>query len=303
MPAAPERAVALTFDDLPFVGSLQDAARVEAATAGILQALADHEAPASGFVTSRNVFHEGQVDLRMEALRRWVRAGHSLENHTWSHPDFQKTSLIRYQDDAVQGDVIPRLLMAEAGREPRYFRHPMNHTGKSRLEKNDFEAFMAKRGYTIVPFTVEHADYIYNALYEDALRRQDGTDAERLCRAYLDHLEQALEFAEKLSVDTFGREIPQIFLLHANALNGRLMSDMLGFLEARGYRFIPLDEALEDPAIRTRDDYVGRSGISWLHRWRMTLDKPDRLREEPDPPGEVLRAYQALRRAIRPSGP
>ena len=69
---------------------------------------------------------------------------------------------------------------------------------------------------------------------------------------------------------------------------------MLRRFSARGYRFVTLDEALEDEALRTRDDYVGRSGISWIHRWRRTLGLEDRLREEPDPPEWVLQAFREL---------
>lgn len=298
-PAASERIVALTFDDLPYAGRLQGSEDAGRATDGILSALKRHGAPASGFVTSRNIFREGQVDHRMDLLRRWIREGHPLENHTWSHPDFQRTPLERYQDDAIKGDTIPRLLMAEAGLEPRYFRHPMNHTGKSVEEKAAFEDFMKERGYAIIPFTVEHADYLYNALYEEALRRGDEEEARRLGDAYMAHLAQALDFAEGLSRETFGREIPQIFLAHANTINGRYMEAMLHLFEERGYRFVTVDDALSDPALRTRDDYVGPSGISWIHRWRRTLGKEDRLRDEPDPPKWALQAWRELQATNR----
>lgn len=40
--------------------------------------------------------------------------------------------------------------------------------------------------------------------------------------------------------------------------------------ERRGYRFITLERALEDPAYRSLDTFVGPSGITWLHRWALT---------------------------------
>jgi peptidoglycan-N-acetylglucosamine deacetylase len=49
-----------------------------------------------------------------------------------------------------------------------------------------------------------------------------------------------------------------------------------------------LTEALRDPAYRLPDDYVGRVGPSWLHRWRVAKRLPSRLRDEPDPPTWVL---------------
>ena len=66
------------------------------------------------------------------------------------------------------------------------------------------------------------------------------------------------------------------------------------YLRARGYRFVTLEEALADPAYDTPDEYVGPTGISWLHRWRRTLQLEDRLRDEPDPPKWLLQTYGGL---------
>ena len=63
-------------------------------------------------------------------------------------------------------------------------------------------------------------------------------------------------------------------------------------------RIAPLSSrttALRDPAYSTPDEYVGRNGPSWLHRWRVGLGLPSRLRDEPDLPDWALQAYQDLR--------
>lgn len=39
---------------------------------------------------------------------------------------------------------------------------------------------------------------------------------------------------------------------------------------------------------------MGRFGPSWLHRWRVALGLPSKMREEPDPPQWVLDRYGAL---------
>jgi hypothetical protein len=90
-----------------------------------------------------------------------------------------------------------------------------------------------------------------------------------------------------------GREIRQVLLLHANALNADCFSRLARCLEERGYRFIRLEEALEDEAYRQPDDYVGRWGISWLHHWELTAGR--RRSPSPDPPEWVMKAYEARR--------
>ena len=41
----------------------------------------------------------------------------------------------------------------------------------------------------------------------------------------------------------------------------------------RGYAFVRLEQALEDPAYASADTYTGPAGITWLHRWAMTQGK------------------------------
>jgi len=288
----PDRRIAITVDDLPYVAGSERLSAAARVADGMLAALRSRRAPAVGFVTSKRVLVDGQVDARLDLLRRWRDAGVELANHSFSHLSFQSMPPQLYRDDVLEGDLVPRLLLGEVGREPRWYRHPFNHTGPSRAEKEGFEAFMAARGYRIAPFTVEHADYVFNRLYVEAMGKGDSAAMTRLGRAYLAQLDTALAFAEKLSWENFGRGIPQILLIHANDINADYLDAMLQRLARRGYRFVTLDEAVSDRAYATRDEYVGPTGISWLHRWRVALGLEQRWREEPDPPGWVLRAYQ-----------
>ncbi len=75
----------------------------------------------------------------------------------------------------------------------------------------------------------------------------------------------------------------------------RSQHDPAGHLIGRGYRFVSLEKALEDEAWRTPDLFVGTNGPSWLHRFSLALDRPMRLKDEPDPPDWVIEAYRALR--------
>ena len=115
-------------------------------------------------------------------------------------------------------------------------------------------------------------------------------------RAYLAQLDSAFAFAERLSDETFGREVPQVFLLHANRINADYLGAMLERLAGRGYTFVTLAEAVRDPAFSTADEYTRKWGVSWLHRWRVGLGLPSALRDEPEPPGWVFEVHEALGR-------
>lgn len=286
--------VAITIDDLPYAGGpqrLDDAMRTAEA---FVTALTRYEAPASGFVTGANVMIDGQTDARLDVLRRWRDGGIHLDNHSFSHRSFHQIPQIAYLDDAAQGLLFPESLMREKSDSVRFYRHPFNHTGNTKAARQAFDMFLEKRGLLLAPFTVEHADYLFNRLYVDARERADSAAMTRIGEAYLAQLDTAFTFAEALAQETFGRAIPQVFLIHANAINAAYLDQMLDRLQARGYRFVSLDEAVRDPAYDTPDRYLGNYGISWLHRWREALDLENRLRHEPDPPRWILDAYRKL---------
>jgi hypothetical protein len=72
-------------------------------------------------------------------------------------------------------------------------------------------------------------------------------------------------------------------------LNADWFDELAASMRARGYRFITLDRALEDPAYRSADTYTGPAGLTWLHRWALTAGKKP-LAGEPAAPKWVVAA-------------
>lgn len=70
----------------------------------------------------------------------------------------------------------------------------------------------------------------------------------RVGAAYLLYTERAFEYSERLSTELFQREINQIVLLHANALNADYFDEVAQLMKRRGYSFISLEAALQDQA-------------------------------------------------------
>lgn len=293
--AAPSlaRTMAVTVDDLPATPS-RDLAEMQRITKALLDAFRAHEVPAIGFVNESGLEPAAEKEGRLALLRQWLDAGLDLGNHTYSHLGLQTTPLEAYEADVLKGETETRKLLAERGRAPRYFRHPFTQTGPTLEDRQAFEAFLARHGYAVAPFSVETSDYVFDALRRDARARKDADGAARLRAAYVEHSAAVVTFMQALADETFGRPIPQVLLIHASATNAEALGAVLSGLEAGGYRFVPLSEALADPAWQSPDGYVGRFGPSWLHRFRLGKGLPSRLRDEPDPPRWVLDAYQAL---------
>jgi peptidoglycan/xylan/chitin deacetylase (PgdA/CDA1 family) len=289
----PRRTMALTFDDLPYV-SWEEPSYLQAAeraTGELLRVLKLHHAPAVAFVNEAKLQQAGEVDARIALLQRWVDAGMTLANHTYSHPDFNQLTAEQFEDEIVRGDVISRRLMKPREPYQLWFRHPMTHTGDTPAKKEAVEAFLSARGYKVAPHTIENSDFIFNVPY--ARSRRDGDDEMRkkLRDAYLEFTAQATGFAESVSQKIFGREIPQTLLLHANEINADLLDEMLAAFEARGYRFVTLDEAARDDAYATKDTQVSRSGPTWLWRWMKSKGMSVSFAGDPEPPAWVTAAF------------
>ncbi len=250
--AAPpaRRTVAVTIDDLPFVAHGLPLEAVRKLSRELVGALAARKVPAVAFVNEDRLFVPGEVDERIALLTEWLDAGMELGNHTWGHVGLTGTPLPQMQDAVVRGEVVTRLLLERRGKALRWFRHPYTHTGTTKETKDAFEAFLAGRGYAVAPFSIEHEDWVFASADAKLAAEKDETGRTRLLEAYLENFEARVAFYEERSRALFGREIPQIHLAHANALNARAMPFLLERLERRGYAFVTLDEALADPAQR-----------------------------------------------------
>lgn len=286
--------MALTFDDLPYATAGQPdlLPKAQRTTDTLLRVLASHGAPSVGFVIE-GALRRYREDAGTILLQRWIDAGAILGHHTYSHPDLNNVTAERFiEDEIIKGDVVTRRLMQSRQPYQMYFRHPMTHTGDTEAKKRSVERFLATRGYKVAPHTIENADFVFNVPYVRSLNERDDALATRLRSAYLDFTLAATEFAEQVAPNIFGREIPQTILLHANDINADCLDDLLRRLEARGYRFITLDEAMRDPAYATEDSVVSRSGPTWLWRWMTSKGMSVSFRDDPEPPAWVVELFQ-----------
>ena len=289
------RTMAVTFDDLPYVnfGNGTYLKNARAATAKILSTLKKHKVPAVGFVNEFQLDFGNQREARIALLREWVKSGMVLGNHTYSHPDFNQLTVAQFEEQIEKGDVVTRQLMQSRRPYQLYFRHPMTHTGDTLEKKEAIEKFLAARGYKVTPHTIENSDFIFNVPYAQAVQKGDTALAKRVREAYLDLTIAATEFAEKISPQIFGREIPQLLLIHSNDLNADCLDELLQRLTDRGYKFVTLDKVMSDPAYETKDTYVNKYGPTWLFRWSKSKGMNLDFSGDADPPKWVMDLYNS----------
>ncbi|HEY7290254.1 MAG TPA: polysaccharide deacetylase family protein [Vicinamibacterales bacterium] len=287
---APALRVAVTFDDLPIAGDFaHDAATSRAVTTRLLDTFAQHRIPVVGFVIASKVLRDGKPDPEQVALlNAWLDRRMELGNHTYSHRDFHASSLEEMQADVIRADQILKPILREHAAFLRFFRHPFLHTGRDAKTRTAFEDFLASRGYRVAPVTIDNDDYVFAAAYDRAVAQQNADATRRIAGTFVSYMEDKFSFFERNSGQLFGRQITQVLLLHVNQLNAATFDRLAGRLEARGYQFVPLTEALKDSAFATRDEYFGPAGITWLHRWALTMGMPKTFYEgEPETPAWI----------------
>jgi peptidoglycan/xylan/chitin deacetylase (PgdA/CDA1 family) len=288
---AVHRSVAITLDDLPTVSLRDDIETQRRITHSLINTIKTYRIPVIGFVNESKLYRDGTLDdARVGLLKLWLDAGLELGNHTFSHIDPNVTSLEEFEDNVIRGEQVTAALLQPRGKRLRYFRHPFLHTGSSVETKRKFEAFLAGRGYRVAPVTIDNSDWIFARAYDNAAQRGDRRMMKRIGDAYIPYMENKFVYFEHQSNELFGYAIKQILLIHANSINADYVPDLIKMMQRRGYEFISLDKALTDRAYASAETYVGRGGITWIHRWALTAGKrKEFFKGEPATPGFVMK--------------
>lgn len=229
-----DRFVAITIDDLPFVGNNRiDRSDLKHPTdrfTKLMNALVDNQVPATGFIIAGSI-GKGQWEL----LEKFRQAGFSLGNHTYDHINLNRVGADKYIEDLDKAEPILDPIMTT----PKYFRYPYLAEGRGE-DKQRVIDYLVQHQYSIAPVTIDSKDYKFNEMllhinWRDRPKRLDGLKAN-----YLAYINQQINITEKKHPDG-GAEI---LLIHANLLNSHCMNDVIQVFKKRGYRFISLDEAV-----------------------------------------------------------
>lgn len=294
--APPDRRIAMTVDDLPWVPLPgMPTAQILPGHRRLVAAIRRAGIPAIGFVNENKLDEDGQLQPeRLDMLRDWLDAGATLGNHSYGHSDLHAVGLPAYQDDILRGERQLRPLLESRGLGLHWFRHPYLRAGRSVGDKAQLAAFLAEHDYRIAPVTVDNSDWLWAAAYLSAAEAKGAARMKsRLRRDYIAYMGSKLDYYEQQSIALLGYNLPQVWLIHANQLNADTYGALVAMARKRGYRFVSLDEAMRDPAYQRADAYTGPAGPSWIHRWAIGEKKPASFfAAEPEVPAWVMSLAQ-----------
>jgi uncharacterized protein (TIGR02246 family) len=126
--------------------------------------------------------------------------------------------------------------------------------------------YLERTGQRNLPVTLDNQDWSYEEPWVEARRAGDEQRMREIGEDYLAALRFSIRHHERTGDRLFGRELPQILLLHANEVGAAHWDRLFDWLKRTGHRFVGADELLSDPVFEETHAFVGSSGFSLWDR-------------------------------------
>jgi peptidoglycan/xylan/chitin deacetylase (PgdA/CDA1 family) len=235
--------IAITFDDLPAHSVLPPGeTRLEVAQK-VIKALQRAKVPPTyGFVNGIRVQEEPET---IGVLGAWRAAGYPLGNHTWSHMNLNQNALTAFEEDIAHNEQLLQLQMKDG--DWHWLRFPFLAEGDTTEKQMGVRADLAQHGYKIAGVTMSFGDYEWNEPYARCSTKKDMRGIAWLEKSYLRAADQNIAFEEDLSRKLYKHDIPYVLLMHIGAFDARMLPRLLDLYKRRGFSFVSLEQAEEDP--------------------------------------------------------
>jgi peptidoglycan/xylan/chitin deacetylase (PgdA/CDA1 family) len=238
--------MAFTLDDLPVFPhmALPEGHTPQSVAAAIMAAFARNDV--SGVFALANSWPLDVDPGFARILDDWLAAGHHVGNHTHSHPLLNDTSAEDFIHDVSVAD---EMLAPWIDKAPlRAFRHPLELWGNTEEKRALVHAHLDRLAYQSAGVTSWFYEWEWDRAWRCLLQSGRHEEAERLKAEFVDYAAAQVAHDAKACKAVFGHEVIGIGLIHPLAFFTEVADAFLARLFAEGVVFVPLSEALEDPA-------------------------------------------------------
>lgn len=288
--------IAIGLVPLPPLDRLNPPHDSESTSRLLIEKLKAHKVLAVGFVSGGMITESKKVSdvretpsltevippnsVRANIVRLWRDAGFEIGIGGFRHIWFYNTPYDEYVANVEKNERVTKYILAEKNLPLRWFSYPFLNTGKTAADAERFETWLSSQGLRSVKYTFDNQEWMYSFAYDMARKDNDVNTMNEIRSEFLDYMEKMLAHYEAYSQEMFGRDIAQTLVLTPSPLVAQTADELFGMFEKHGYRFVSMDEAMQDEAYQTKAAVVeSQSGISWFERWQMAQNK--KLRDEP----------------------
>ena len=270
VPASAQKRIALSFDDVPrgrgaFFSPDERSKR-------LITQLKKAKVKQAAFFLNPGKLSDPDGLGGEARIKAYVRAGHVIANHSYSHPQLTDSTVEAYLADIDQADAW---LKDRKGTRP-WFRYPYLNEGRSDKEKRDaVRAGLKARGLRNGYVTVDGCDWHIEALTSKAKADGKPMDMEALRNFYVTTHVEAANFYDQLAVKTTGRSPAHMLLLHETDIAALFIGDLVSALRADGWAIVSADTAYADPIGDVLTDVPSHQGtLTELMAWQKGLPAP-----------------------------
>lgn len=262
-PAAAEKRIAFSFDDVPRgPGAFMT---VEERTPRLIAQLRRAGIRQAAFFVNPGHLQQPWGPGGEARIAAYVRAGHVIANHSFSHPALSQVGAEAYLANIDQATAW---LEHRRGYRP-WFRYPFLDEGtRARVPdlsvRDAVRAGLVQRRLLNGYVTVDSYDWYLDNLANTARREGRQMDMDALRDLYVRIIVETAEWQDRIARETLGRQPIQVLLAHETDLQTLFLPDAVRALRARGWRIATMDEAYRDPIARVAPEtrYLGGGRVS-----------------------------------------
>lgn len=241
--SAPAQQIAITWDDLPAHSALPEGETRVDIGHKLIAAMKDAKMPpVYGFVNGVQLERE---PASAPMLTDWRNAGLMLGNHTWSHMNLNTMDFFDWEADLVKNEPILAKYAPDA--DWHWLRYPFLAEGDTPEKRAEVRKFLAARGYRIAAVTMSFGDYMWNEPYARCVAKNDTASIAQLESTYLQAAADDADFRRAMSKTLYAHDIPYVLLMHIGAFDARMLPRLLKLYRDKGFSFVTLQDAEDDP--------------------------------------------------------
>lgn len=193
-------------------------------------------------------------------LQRWNDAGHTLGNHTYSHPSLNIISEEQFAVDTLKNEII----LQPYSHFKKIFRFPFLKEGNTIAKRDALREFLLKNHYSFGSVTIDASDWYINARLEKRLVHNPNADIMPYKKYYLEHIWNRAQYYDNLAREVNGRSPKHTLLIHHNLLNALFLNDLIQMFKDKGWKVINADKAFRDPIFKvTPNTYPAGESLIW----------------------------------------
>ncbi len=180
-----------------------------------------------------------------QLLGKWDADGHIIANHTYSHFNYNDSSMTSktYIEDIQKCES----LISDYENYSKIFRFPYLNGGNTISKRDSLNDFLQQNAYKQGWVTIDNAEWYINMRLMQRLKQNPDLNISGFKEYYVNNMFEMAEYYNKLSIQNNHRQIKHTILLHFNLTSALFLGDLIEKFRNEGWIVDDYSDAIKDP--------------------------------------------------------